>query len=70
MVDVVLWTRSPPRQRSRSGLERPAIEGESPVGVSWKELDRDSRVPYPDLGAGIWEPPTSKTKYVSRPIAH
>jgi hypothetical protein len=70
MGDVGLLAQLPPNWRSSSGLKRPAKEGESPVSISKKELSWSPRVPYPGLGAGNWKSPTSKTKYVSRPIAH
>jgi hypothetical protein len=68
--DVVLRVQLHPNQQSQSGLKRPARDGESPVGANWKDLSWNPRVPYPGFGVGIRRSPTSKTKYVSRPIAY
>ena len=70
MGDVVLWVRIPPNRRSRSDLERSAIEGDSPVGICWKAVILCPRVPSPDFGLGSRETSTSKTKYVPRPIVY
>jgi hypothetical protein len=70
MGDVVLRDQPPSYRLSQSGLKRPAKDGDSPVGTNRKKMGRNPRVPHLGLGVKSWKPPTSKTKYVSRPIAH
>ena len=40
------------------------------ASANWKKMGWNPRVQYLGMGAGNWKAPTSKTKYVSRPIAH
>ena len=65
-----MWVQFTPNRESQSGLKRPAIDGDSPVGANRKEFIWNPRVPYPGFGVGSRRPPISKTKYVSRPIAY
>ncbi len=53
----------------RSFLERNTIQGDSPVEVRQRS-EEVSRVPLLGNGAGIRGTLTSKTKYVSNPIAN
>jgi hypothetical protein len=50
-----------PTEGSRSGLEWPAVEGDSPVYVT-SGGGAEPRVPRPGLVVGSWEAPTPKAK--------
>jgi hypothetical protein len=56
------------RIASTSGMERPAIEGDSPVGESVPTLDRVPEYHVEGLSCGKPGGPPSKAKYSWRPI--
>lgn len=59
-----------PNQDSRSGLGRPAIGGDSPVGEILEGKQVVSRVPALDIGLGMRVAPSSKAKHYLSPIAY
>ncbi len=61
------WTKP---AASRSGLERPAVGGESPVGESWRSAGLDLSTAVHVEGRGKRGGPPPKAKYTARPIVH